>query len=273
MKDLKTYLESGILEQYVLGDLSNEERLEVEKNALQYPEIRLELAEIENALMSYAQSNAIDPSEAIRNKILNSLDTVQDSENSAVRSIGGASSKPSSFYKYAFAASLALLFMSVMLLINLNNKLKKSYTEIAVLQSDNEKFSNQVNYIDEELTDTKNALQFYQNPASYKLVTLKGSPKAPAASMLVAFNADKEEVMIDLSSLKMPSNDKEHQYQLWAMVDGKPVDLGVFDSSGDSTGMKKMKSVKEAQAFAVTLEPRGGSANPTMDQMMAIGNI
>jgi len=37
--------------------------------------------------------------------------------------------------------------------------------------------------------------------------------------------------------------------------------------------MKKMKSVKNVQAFAVTLELRGGSANPNMDQMMAIGSI
>ena len=79
--------------------------------------------------------------------------------------------------------------------------------------------------------------------------------------------------MIDLSSLEMPSNDDDHQYQLWALVDGKPVDLGVFDSSENNSGMKRMKSVKGAQAFAVTLEPKGGSVNPTMDQMMAIGNI
>jgi anti-sigma-K factor RskA len=91
--------------------------------------------------------------------------------------------------------------------------------------------------------------------------------------MLIAFNIEQEEVMIDLSSIKMPSNDEDHQYQLWAMVDGKPVDLGVFDSEVDSTGMKKMKFIKNAQAFAVTLEIRGGSTNPNMDQMMAIGSI
>ena len=105
------------------------------------------------------------------------------------------------------------------------------------------------------------------------MVTLKGSAKAPKASLLVALNEDKEEVMIDLSSLSMPSNDQEHQYQLWAMVDGKPVDLGVFDAKNDSTGMKKMKFIKNAQSFAVTLEPKGGSKNPNMDKMMAIGTI
>lgn len=269
MENLKSYLESGILEQYVLGDLSNEERLEVEKNAIKYPEIKAELIEIESALLSYAISNAIEPPESLRNKVLHSLKKAE----ADVRLMRITTSKSGQFYKYAFAASLALLLMSVILLIKLNNKLNDSHTLNAVLQSGNKRFSNQVNSIDEKLRDTQNAINYYQNRAAYKLVTLKGSVKAPAASMLVAFNPEKEEVMIDLSSLKMPSNDIEHQYQLWAMVDDKPVDLGVFDSEGYSTGMKKMKSVKIVQAFAVTLELRGGSSYPSMDQMMAIGGI
>ena len=270
MKDLKTYLESGILEQYVLGDLSKEEMLEVENNVRKYPKVRSELNQIENALLSYAKSNAIEPAEGLRDKVLSSLD-IREPEAPIIAM--GNMAKPSSFYKYAFAASLALLIISSALLINLNNKLEDSYTQIAVLQTGNQKYSNQVNYMDEELVDTRNELQFYKDQDAYKLVTLNGSTKAPTARMLVAFNADKQEVMIDLSSLKMPSNDREHQYQLWAIVDGKPVDLGVFDSSNKGGGMKKMKSVANAQAFAVTLEPRGGSINPSMDQMMAIGNI
>ncbi len=274
MKDLKTYLESGILEQYVLGDLSKEEMLEVEGYAAQYPEIRHELNEIENALQKYAQQNAIEPSEKIRSNIIEALgfDENESTSEPTVKAIGSISGT-TKFYKYAFAASLTLLFISIILLINLNNKLNESYTQIAVLESGNQKFSNQVNFMESQLTDTKNALQFYRNPSSYKIVTLKGSEKAPDASIVVAFNPDREEVMIDMANLNMPSNDEEHQYQLWAIVDGKPVDLGVFDSASDTSGMKKMKSVKSAQAFAVTLEPRGGSVNPTTEQMMAIGNI
>ena len=269
MKDLKSYLENGILEHYVLGYLSNEERLEVEQNALKYPEIKSEIIEIESALLNYAISNAIEPSKSLRKKVLNAL----KNSGSEIRPLYVSSPKFGQFYKYAFAASLALLFISLVLLINLNNKLTDSYNQIAILQTGNERFSSQVNFIDEELRDTRNALHFYQNQASYKLVTLKGSDKAPKASMLIALNIEQEEVMIDLSSIKMPSNDEDHQYQLWAMVDGKPVDLGVFDSEVDSTGMKKMKFIKNAQAFAVTLEIRGGSTNPNMDQMMAIGSI
>lgn len=273
MKDLKLYLESGILEQYVLNDLSVEERLDVENNARQFPEIRKEIEEIENALINYAKSNAIEPSEKVKINFLNTINNVDQENNTSSINTEGASLKNLKFYKYALAASLSLLFLSAILLFNLKNKLNESYVQLAVLQSNNQKFSNQVNFKESELRNIKNALQFYQNPASYKLVTLKGSAKAPEASLLVALNEDKEEVMIDLSSLKMPSNDQEHQYQLWAMVDGKPIDLGVFDAKTDSTGMKKMKFIKDAQSFAVTLEPKGGSLNPTMDKMMAIGNI
>jgi anti-sigma-K factor RskA len=91
--------------------------------------------------------------------------------------------------------------------------------------------------------------------------------------MMVAFSPQKSEVMIDVASLKMPTNDPQHQYQLWALVNGKPVDLGVFDAKADSAGMIKMKAINSAEAFAVTLEPKGGSINPTMEQMMLMGAI
>ena len=69
MKDLKTYLESGILELYVLGDLSSEEIREVENTIAQHPEVKAEVDVIENALQAYAVSNAIQPSDAVRKKI------------------------------------------------------------------------------------------------------------------------------------------------------------------------------------------------------------
>lgn len=264
-------MESGILELYVLGDLSSEEIREVEAKIAQYPEIRAEVESIENALQAYAVSNAIQPSDKVRSRILEAIRTSNQPATPVVPI--NVARDTSGFYKYAFAASVALLLVSVILLLNLNNKLKESNTQLAVLQTENQQFSNRVNYMNSELEDSKKFLEIYQQPGQYKLVGLKGSAKAPSASMTVAFSPQKKEVMIDLSSLKMPENDGEHQYQLWALVDGKPVDLGVFDSTADHSGMKRMKSVDGAQAFAVTLEPKGGSVNPTMEQMMAIGNI
>jgi anti-sigma-K factor RskA len=276
LEDLKAYIESGVLELYALGELTEDEKAEVESMLAKHPELQLELEDIEKALETYAAAHAVQPPDHLRDRVLGSLDVhspeEQPSKKEAV--VTPINSKPqSNFYKYAFAASVALLLLSLVALINLYSQLKESNNQIALLEQSNQRFSNRVNYVEEQLQDAKQSLNVFHNPETYKLVSLKGTPNAPDARMIVAFSPQKAEVMIDLASIKMPENDPQHQYQLWALVDGKPVDLGVFDAKGDSAKMIKMKSLKEAQAFAVTLEPKGGSINPTMEQMMVMGAI
>lgn len=272
MEDLKTYIESGVLELYVLGDLTGSERHEVELMLEKHPELRAELTEIEKALEKYSEAHAVEPSEHLRSKILDNLEIAEEKIEGPIIPISGQSKK-NNFYKYAFAASIALLLLSLIAIINLSSQLRESKNQIAVLRESNQQFSSRVNYVEGQLEDAKESLKILHNPEQYKLVNLKGTPNAPAASMMVAFDPEKEEVMIDLASVKMPANDAEHQYQLWALVDGKPVDLGVFDAKSNASGMIKMKSIKAAQAFAVTLEPKGGSVSPTMEQMMLMGAI
>ena len=60
------------------------------------------------------------------------------------------------------------------------------------------------------------------------------------------------------------------QYQLWAIVDGKPVDAGLIT---DCIGLCKMKRIDRAQAFAITLEKAGGSPTPTLTEMYVFGKI
>ncbi|MBC7914830.1 MAG: anti-sigma factor [Pyrinomonadaceae bacterium] len=272
MEDLKAYIESGVLELYVLGDLTEAEELEVERMLSTYPELQSEVFEIEKALEKYAEAHVVTPSEDLRDRILNAMPGSTSAQDEA-KVIPLAPRKNTNFYKYAFAASVALLLLSTIALINLYSQLKESNTQIVLLQQSNQQFSSRVNYVEGQLQAANQSLEVFHKPEQYKVVSLKGTDKAPTASMMVAFSPETEEVMIDMASLKMPSNDKEHQYQLWALVDGKPVDLGVFDAKADTAGMVKMKGLKNAQAFAVTLEPKGGSINPTMEQMMAMGAI
>jgi anti-sigma-K factor RskA len=62
-----------------------------------------------------------------------------------------------------------------------------------------------------------------------------------------------------VNNLPQPATDK--QYQLWALMNGQPIDLGVF--ARDERLLIKMKNVQNAQAFAITVEPKGGSTTPT----------
>ena len=77
------------------------------------------------------------------------------------------------------------------------------------------------------------------------------------------------EVFIDPSNL--PDVPKGMQYQLWAIVDGKPVDGGLIKSDNKSH-IQKMKSFGRAEAFAVTLETEGGNPTPK-GNMYVMGKI
>jgi len=275
VEDIKAYIESGILELYVLGDVSHAEKLQVEEMRSKHPAIKAELDEIEHSMELYAAENAVKPNDHLRDRILNSMLTNFGDDNNfpsktaplaAAKVVALPAPKVNSFFKYAFAACLALLILSVAALINIYNKLQDANTQLVALNSTNQQFTKTVNFQDQQL-------HIYRDP-SFKVIQLSGTAKHANASMLLAFSPAKKKVIIDMADLKMPENDKAHQYQLWALVGGKPVNLGVFDkSTSDSVDMKEMKSIALAQAFAVTLEPKGGSVNPTMDQMMVIGNF
>lgn len=274
MEDLRSYIESGVLELYVLGDLTPEESKQVREMAVKHPEVKAELDEIERSLESYAYENAIEPSFGQRDKILNSLLTnFGDDQNFPTNNpvevkdivVDFAPANRTNFYKYAFAACLGLLILSLAALISVYSQLQQSNVQIAALSTQNQKFSSVVNF-------QRTQLGVFRDP-SVKFVKLAGTPKEPASKLSIAWIPAKKKLMIDMVTMKLPANDKDHQYQLWAMVGGKPVDLGVFDAKADSAGMKEMKPVETADAFAVTLEPRGGSANPTLDEMVVIGKF
>lgn len=274
MEDVKAYIESGVLELYVLGEVSREEKVQVEAMALKHPAIKAELAEIERSMEHYAGEYAIEPPAELRNRILNSMLTNLADDNT-FRSkhqeltdnvVALPVSKNINFYKYAFAACLALLLVSIVALVNVYNKLQVSVQQVVDLSTQNQHFSKTVSLQNEQLVMFRDT--------AYKLIRLPGTAKNPSASITLAWSPAEKKVMIDMGSLKLPANDEQHQYQLWAIVANKPVDLGVFDVKADSAiAIKVMKPVDAPQAFAVTLEPRGGSVNPTMANLTVITKI
>ena len=102
-----------------------------------------------------------------------------------------------------------------------------------------------------------------------KTIEMKGLDIAPNAKVLVYWNAKEKATFLSIQNL--PDAPKGKQYQLWAIVDKKPVDAGVFIN--DVTAMSPMKGFENAQAFAVTLEKEGGSLTPTMDEMYVLGTV
>ena len=277
MEEIRSYIESGVLELYVLGDMSTEEKLQVEAMAQKHPAVQAELSEIEKAMEMYADAQSVEPSAQLRDRVLNSLLTnlVDDRNLRTVQHNAPAEAQvvsmqqratTSIFYKYAFAASLLLLCISGVSLGIMYKRLQDSQQQLVSLRLNEQKFTRQVSFLNEEVN-------VFRDP-SFRFIQLKGMPKTPSSALTVAWSAKRKKLMVDLSSAKLPAPGQGKQYQLWAIANGKPVDLGVFDkTTADSADMKLMKPVASAQAFAVTIEPRGGSVNPTTDQMVVLASL
>lgn len=274
MEDVKAYIESGILELYALGDLTPAERLQVEAMAFRHPEVKAELDEIEKSMERYAEVNAVETSDDLRDRILNSLvtnlgddRTFKTKPESAHQQkvIQLATQKKSNFFKYAFAACLALLIVSLVALINIYNKWQSVSGQLVTMQQQNQQFASRANYL-------SNQIDLFRDP-SFRMMKLNGTSKTPELQLMIGWSPRQSKLVIDMARSKMPITDRDHSYQLWAIVSGKPVDLGVFEATEENAkALKEMPAVDTADAFAVTLEPRGGSPAPTMDQMMVVGN-
>lgn len=275
MEEGKAYIESGILELYVLGQLTAQEQQEVEAMAAKYPEVKQEIEAIEMAMEQYALNHAVEPGTGLKEKI---LDQIQQPQQPARESIvvplhtNTYESKIRTL-RIALVACIALLVISVIALFSARTELGAAKSEILALNLDKEKFATTVSQLEAHNTDLQKIADMPGDP-DWKVVKLAGTAMDPKARMVVYWHKSGQHVMVDNSKMVLPANDQAHQYQLWALVNGKPVDLGVFDVKADSTHiLLKMKEITGAQAFAVTLEKRGGNAVPTMDQMIVMGGV
>ena len=64
----------------------------------------------------------------------------------------------------------------------------------------------------------------------------------------------------------LPTLDDDKIYQVWHMEDGKPTSVGLL---GHGPGMLYVKGVNAADAYAITVEPDGGSPQPTTKPIAA----
>ena len=263
----KEIIPSGLLELYVLGLASNEENTQVQQWIKQFPEVEKEIEEIQSAVESYALAQAVQPDQSVKKKILEQVGlssnnnvvpelTFQKNEKVKVHTIP-------SYYKWAVAASIVLLIGSLIINYTYYNKYQSATADLQTAQ-------NELNKQKEIAAGMNKDMQVVTDKNAMPVV-LKGTPHAPDALAKIFWMQNTGEVYVDATNLPQPAVDK--QYQLWAIVDGKPVDGGMISLQKGVYKIQKMKSFGKAEAFAITLEKQGGSPTPTMEEMYVIAKI
>ena len=262
--DIKAYISSGIIEQYALGIATPEEASILECVMKHNSEVEKAILEAQETLGDLALANSVAPSIELKDKIasklnfdipeeIGSLDNSSIKMDSANYNINDSKSKSSNFWM--IAASIILL---VSLGWNVLNTTSKN-TEIETLAQNNEALKVQIDAVEQQ----NNILL---NSEKIKLLGVETHPELLAT---ILYSAD-QQVFLQVGNL--PPTPAGKEYQLWAIVDGTPVDLGMYNDK-NLQKLQAMKAVQNPQAFAITLENKGGSPTPTMNQMYVLGKV
>jgi anti-sigma-K factor RskA len=265
------YILSGIIESYSLGLASTEDSAEFERMCETHQEVRAARNAFELQLEQSLLQQKMQPPRALKSRIFSEIGMEKDEQPQRIISGKPILIPRKGFARYIAAASLILLLGSVMLNLYLLNQYKKSIAQYKELIATQTQIAGANQILQTKLETYENALSFMKNPLM-AIVKMPGVPASPAPSSMatVYWNTESKEVYLLVNQLPMPVPDK--QYQLWAIVDGHPVDEGIFNMDKDLSFVK-LKTIQKAEAFAITLEKKGGSTTPTMDAMYVMGKV
>ncbi|MCA6363827.1 MAG: anti-sigma factor [Bacteroidetes bacterium] len=277
--DAQELIESGLLHVYVLGAATAEESREVERMAAQFEEVRAELDRLQLETEAYAGMHGVSPRPELREQIISHVlgHEAAPAQSSNVIPLHAAQA-PARIWKAVAALAGVLLAGSITLNIIHHNNLQQAGRRIADLENQNATVAQQAVNNKQRVDSLQNMYTAYHNQHQATITELSTLYRPSVISLRSKDNSQQavlfwcsrsKTVCVDPGTLANTPSDK--QYQLWAIVNGKPVDAGVFNASLNNQ-LQLLKIIPEADAFAITLEKQGGATAPE-GPMVAITNL
>jgi anti-sigma-K factor RskA len=251
--DIHEYILSGKIETYVMGLCSAEEEKEIEQLRTRYPELDKAIIACEMEMENNLVKQQTQPGDETDKKILDWLDTQK-----APAQVVQMKSPAKNLLKYAAAVAIVLLLVSGGLNIY-------QYRQTKILQAK----------IDQPGAKSEPGL-----PERDYLI-MKNPSITPVAMYGVGNHAicrctmfwDKKTGKVYIMIHHLPESSSARDYQLWAMVNGKPVSVGIVQDNIRGRFIEMDNVPPGATAFTVTLEKAGGSLTPSVDETYLEGRI
>lgn len=264
--------------------VSDQEKREVECLSKIYPEIASYLAEIEDELAEAVLENGVTPPMDLKSKILDNLPERDDDEEDVRETpiISLVDTRPEEKkeepvkrkFPYGIAASFAVIIALGTGYLSSRNRVGALTEELIQTQTRATLANQRYEALEESNAQLAAEFDMVSNPKTMKIelgaVNDDLAQSVQGAPVIVFWNPESQEVM--LNDIALPRAPEGSQYQLWTLEGGQPINRGML-SLEEKSGLQKMISANAADAFAITLEPRGGSESPTLEQLMVLGKV
>ena len=253
---ITTFLNSGLLDTYLVGQTTSSETEEVEFYLSEYPEVQQAYDTLQNNLEIVAKSQAVEAPKAILNQILDELDEKPV--------IVLKDSKPrKKWYQYSIAASIiALVFAGTAYNFYAQNQKLSHENQVVVDEVFDLRGDIEMN--NKRLDDIMKQFKQLNNPETEKYI-INGNYRAKNLKTVAYINPKEKTSMLDVVSL--PHLPEEQCYQIWAEVEDKMVNLGILSETDRQ--LKEIPYTEDALALSITIEPKGGNLNATKGNAVA----
>lgn len=245
--NIKEYISSGLLEQFVLGLCSTEEVTEVQSLRKQYIEIDAAIIQCETELENYyTNNNKYNLSVEVNSKILSSLQNQNKPHKNKII-INSTQVITFNWLKFTAAAAIILLVVSAFFNYLLYKKNNQPITFVKQ---------------EPQLTLPANNFNVLKNPSIIPIAMMgQGYHAICRCTMFWDKNTGKAYIMVH-HLIKSGTN---YDYQLWAIVNGKKISVGILDDTIRDKFIELNGMPNAATEFIVTLENVGGAQVPNDD--------
>ncbi len=245
--NIENYISSGIIEQYVMGLCTDEEKNELEHLRLKDAVLNKAIINFEIELENKMMRNAFLPGVNTDDKILNALQSLGTPV--VEMQIEDKKVKRFSWIKIAAAAAVLLFGVSAFFNYIQYQKNKEQAAQLAA----------------------KNNLPAPLPMENYNI--LKDPSITPVAMMGQGYHAicrctmfwDKKTGKAYVMIHHLVPSGENNEYQLWANVNGKQVSVGIINDNIRDRFVEVTGMPEDAKEFTVTLEKNGGATVPDAD--------
>ncbi|MDO6758685.1 anti-sigma factor [Tamlana sp. 2_MG-2023] len=263
--DINTYIESGILELYVAGALSEQENADIHKLLQKHPELLQEVLEIEAAIMKLTAST----SQRSNNHIYNIIKQRLGFNNGDSKVISIVKPKYNWITYTGWAASI-IFGAGLLWTLNQNKQLQ---TDIQVAETQQSLLETQIENSKNSLEEA-NTLISVMRDDNITRIPLNGQGNFSNTYAKVYWDKNANRIFLDAQGLPEPPEGKV--YQVWSLTLSPltPTSLGTIDNFiSDTNKIFEIENANASEAFGITLEPTGGSESPTMEMLYTLGVV
>ncbi|MCK5400000.1 MAG: anti-sigma factor [Flavobacteriaceae bacterium] len=253
-KEVHDFLETGLLDKYLIGATTKYETEKVEEYIAKYPDIKEEYDILQVQLELAARPKAIQPPSNTLDTIIKAIDNTNVIQLNTRHKIPLWFSIAASVATLIFAGSSYMFYNQNKSLLNENNTIVE---EVFDLRSDIEKNN-------DKLDKVMRQLMKLNNPETQKYV-LRGNESAIDLKTVAYINPIDKSSLIDVVSL--PELSEEQCYQMWAKLQDKMVSLGILDINDRK--LKSVPYIENALSLSITIEPKGGNDSASLENAVA----